>query len=595
MIRLLIIGGASLDVLHLEEHTVTAAGGAGMYAAMASRRCGVQTTLLGPRPDPCPAPLQPVAARLEAWLGPIVSPEELPRFEISHKQGKTEYLSEFFGAEETLSPDMLPMDVSTYDHIHVAALGDANKQLAFIKACRQRGAKQISAGTGMSIVDQQPQAVRAILDQTELFFMNQGEAETLFGSLAKAKTTPGKVLYVTLGAQGACIIQGENATKIPAVAVSELDPTGAGEAFCGATLAFLLQQKHPVMAARHGVALAGEMITRMGPAALLSADRPPPASLEPQVQLNEDQIQKIADKIATLPEVYPFSFVSPELPVVGDPRTVDFFFAGTLQQFSFWSVRDGRYHLPLIDSIDGVTQKGSDYLWGAFKRRLAQESDFCSLERQANLTREDMLALFRADDGGDPMPALDLHLEMAQRYGRDMLALGLTPQLVLEKSLASNQPLQTFISLLDKIAGYKEDPLRKKSSLLAMILNQRPERFLPLREDEEVAPVIDYHAQRFCLRVGVIDVLDEALKNSLQQRKVISADAEWAVRYASYRAIEQVTLLSGRETGAVDWYTFNARRRCPEMTEPECHLCQVDPVCAHRKELFQPVMRTSFY
>ena len=595
MNRLLVIGGASLDVLHLEDRTVAAAGGAGMYAAMAAHRCGAQTTLLGPRPMPYPEPLQPVVARLEEWLGPSVSPEKLPRFEISYKQGKTEYLSEFFGAEETFSPDTLPDDVSKYDHIHVAALGDANKQLEFIRACRQRGAKQISAGTGMSIAAQQPQAVRAILDQTEFFFMNRGEAEMLFGSLEKAKTEPGKLLYVTLGSQGACIIQGEYATKIPAVSVSELDPTGAGETFCGATLAFLLQKKHPIMAARQGAALAAEMIAQVGPAALLSAEPPPPASLEPQVQLNVGQIQKIANKIATLPEVYPFSFVSPELPIVGDPKTVDFFFAGTLQQFSFWSVRDDRYHLPLIDSIDGVEQKGSDYLWGAFKRRMVQEPDFCSPDRQASLTREDMLAFFRADDGSDPMPALDLHLEMAQQYGRDMLALGLTPQLVLEKSLASDQPLQTFILLLDKIAGYKEDPLRKKSSLLAMILNQRPERFLPLRADEQVEPVIDYHAQRFCLRVGLIDVLDEELNNSLLNRQVISAEEEWAVRYASYRAIEQVTLQSGRETGAVDWYTFNARSRCPEMSDPECHLCQVDPVCAHRKGLFQPVMRTSFY
>jgi hypothetical protein len=47
--------------------------------------------------------------------------------------------------------------------------------------------------------------------------------------------------------------------------------------------------------------------------------------------------------------------------------------------------------------------------------------------------------------------------------------------------------------------------------------------------------------------------------------------------------------------GAVDWFFFNARRRCPEMTEPECNLCALDPLCAHRKELFQPVLRTTFY
>jgi len=31
------------------------------------------------------------------------------------------------------------------------------------------------------------------------------------------------------------------------------------------------------------------------------------------------------------------------------------------------------------------------------------------------------------------------------------------------------------------------------------------------------------------------------------------------------------------------------------MTEPECSHCPIDAVCAHRKELFQPVMRTTDY
>jgi hypothetical protein len=85
------------------------------------------------------------------------------------------------------------------------------------------------------------------------------------------------------------------------------------------------------------------------------------------------------------------------------------------------------------------------------------------------------------------------------------------------------------------------------------------------------------------------------LKAKLIDRRIISTDEEWAVRYAAYRAIEQVVSLSGKTTGAVDWFFFGARKRCPEMTEPECHLCQVDSLCAHRKEMFQPVLRTTFY
>jgi hypothetical protein len=193
------------------------------------------------------------------------------------------------------------------------------------------------------------------------------------------------------------------------------------------------------------------------------------------------------------------------------------------------------------------------------------------------------------------MPALDLHLEQAHHYGQDMLALQLTPQAVLGKALASAQPLQTFMVTLDRIGGYKKDPLRKKSSLLALILNCRPENFLPIRNGQELAPIVDYHLMRSCLRVGLIHVIDEELNTKLINRRIVLPAEEWAVRYAAYRALEQLEALSGKSLGAVNAYLFGARKRCPEMSEPECRFCQLDAVCAHRKEMFQPVLRTSFY
>jgi hypothetical protein len=437
--------------------------------------------------------------------------------------------------------------------------------------------------------------VRAVLEESDCFFMNRLEVEALFGSLESAHTEPGKVLYVTLGAQGACIIQGDTHTLIPAVPATELDPTGAGDTFCGATLAYLLQGQHPVMAARRAAALAAEMIGQVGPAALLSDDPPPEAPLDPRVQVNEGQVRRVAELISTLPEVVPYPFVSPEVPPVGHPKALDYFFAATLQQFSFWSERDGRYDQPLIARIGGAELKGSDYLWEALRRALERDAEFCSPQRQAQLSGEEWRQVFRADNGEDAMPALDLHIQQARSYGHDMLALGLTPQAVLDTVLASPEPLLTLMVLLDKIGGYKEDPLRKKSGLLALILNQRPERFLPLRADEEVAPVIDYHALRSCLRMGLIEVVDEQLKSKLLNRQIVSAEEEWAVRYAAYRAEEAIVAVSGKGTGAVDQFFFSARRRCPEMTDPECERCAVDPVCAHRKQLFQPILRTSFY
>ena len=595
MPSLLIIGGTSTDILHLDSQTIPSAGGAGMYTAMAAHRVGAQVSLFAPRPNPIPDILQPVAERLHEWLGPVVVPDQLPHFEISYRGGRTEYITAFFGAESTLTPEMLPDDLSRYDCIHVVPLGDAQKQLTFIKTCRQRGAKCISAGTYLISVQNSPQIVRDIMRNTDLFFMNQSEAFTLFGSLETALTEPGKNLFITLGADGACIIQGNSKTFISSVPTTEIDPTGAGDTFCGATLAYLTQGKHPIMAAQHAVPLAAQMIAHVGPAALLFNEPAPAISSSPKAQTNLTQIQKISQMVAALDEASPFNFISPELPPALHPKTLDYFFAVTLQQFSFWNEQNNRYHTPLIAPLGGVNQKGAFYLFDAYRRRLESDADFCSPERQANLSHAELLEIFKADDGSDPMPALDLHLEMANAYGRDMLALHLTPETVLQKAQASANPLTTLISILDKIGGYKEDPLRKKSGLLALILNQRPEVFLKFGIDEQVEPVIDYHLMRSCLRVGLVDIFDEDLKTKITTPEIVPPAEEWAIRHTAYQAIEQVVALSGKSTGAVDWFFFGARKRCPEMTEPECNLCQIDLVCAHRKELFQPVLRTSFY
>lgn len=234
-------------------------------------------------------------------------------------------------------------------------------------------------------------------------------------------------------------------------------------------------------------------------------------------------------------------------------------------------------------------------MYQAYLRHLDGDPEFYTPARQAEKSRSEMLNLFRSDDGTDPMPALELHLAQARGYGQDMLALKLTPDEVVRQAQGSSKPLQTFFGLLDQIGGYKEDPLRKKSGLLALSLNQRPEVFLSFGKDEQVTPVIDYHVMRSCLRIGLVDVVDQELSKKLTDRQVLQPAEEWAVRYPSYIAIEKVVANSGKSMGAVDWFFFNSRKRCPEMTEPVCQRCQVDPVCTHRKDLFQPVLRTTFY
>jgi hypothetical protein len=639
---LLVIGGASLDVYHLPNgETVHSPGGAGLYTALAAACSGARTGMFAPRPEPLPEPLKVAAERVE-WLGPSVPLDQLPSFEIAHYGGgRAALLNASWGGEMLITPGTFPGDQVQPAIIHIAALRTAERQLSFARSLKVSPAPEhrgrvrvgaISAGTYSKICTSEPDTVRELIDLCDFFFMNENEATLLFGGADKVKARPGQIIFVTLAERGALVMQGDHVTQVSGHPANEFDPTGAGDTFCGATLANIARGQHPVMAAQAAVLLSAEMIGAVGPTRLLSKDPAPAPTIDTRVRVDADQVQRLAQLIAQLPEVQPFRFVGDFFPYVDDPGALDWFFAVTLQQFGFWKLLPpplpsggglgrGSYSHPMIATLDGRSLKGSDYLFAAYRRMIDRDGGFCTPDRQAALTADELAAVLRADNGSNPMPAFDLHLHMAQSYGRDMQALGWTPRAIIEQANAAAQPRQTFLSLLDHIGGYKEDPLRKKSMLLALMLEQRPEKFLRtstvslratqersnLLVDAEIAsppraarndvepPVIDYHLMRSCLRTGLVDVIDDELRQRLIGREELSDAEEWAVRFAAYQAIQQVQSLSGRSMGAVDWFFFNARRRCPEMTAPECANCAIDAVCAHRTELFQPVRRTTFY
>ena len=105
------------------------------------------------------------------------------------------------------------------------------------------------------------------------------------------------------------------------------------------------------------------------------------------------------------------------------------------------------------------------------------------------MTAQRLRTLFRADDGSNHMPALKMRLQQARAYGCDMLTLGLSPPDIVARANASWTPLRSFLESLDHIGGYKEDALRKKSALLALIISERPEGFLRPAEGECLPPI----------------------------------------------------------------------------------------------------------
>lgn len=594
--KLLVIGSPSLDKIHIKGKVYHSVGGAGMYVAMAAHRAGASVSLFGPRPAQIPDILQTFAGNLEAWMGPTIPLEHMPRFVIQQVGDKATYLSSALGAESYLDFSSLPSDLSDFGAVHITAMGDSEVQNAYFDCCRERGAQIISMGTWLESIKTRPVLTRELVNQARYCFMNEEEAIALFGSLGEVSGAAHQVLYITRAEKGAMAVLGQYQAHIPARQVPLKDPTGAGESFCGATLANILQGVHPVMAGMRGAVLAAEKVADMGALALMRPDPPPEIKLDQRVEIDHDQVKKVSNIIKELPSADPFDFISDYLPPAGHPKALDYFFATTLQQFSFWEESENRYQRPLIAIIDGNELKGSTYLYYAYKRALDRDPEIFKPERQAKMSAAEMADIFRADDGSVQMPALKLHLAQANQYGQDMIELGLTPHHIIDQVMESDKPLMALLKILDHIGGYKEDPIRKKSNLLALSLSQRPEKFLTYGEAETVAPVVDYHCMRSVLRIGLVEVVDQDLELKLANREVLSADEEWAVRFAAYQIQQRVEEHSGKPIGAVDWFFFNyMRSHCPEMTDPICEECALDPVCYKRKELFQPILRTTFY
>lgn len=271
MLSILVIGGVTIDRLHLlsATQTVVSAGGAGMYTAVGVKAAGSQAVLFAQKPEPMPKVLVPIHKKVD-WYGPLIRLMDLPRLEIVHHgNGRAELLDAYWGAQPFLDPAGLPEDVSRFSIIHIAALGPAQKQIQFLHACRRRGAKLISVGTYGKSISEDPDRVAELFDLADFFFMNENEANLLFGGSAKIPTLGKKVVFITRGGKGAVGIYSGNRIEVPTQELDAIDPTGAGDTFCGGVLAALCQGKSMMEATRVGVLLASEMVMGIGPSLLL--------------------------------------------------------------------------------------------------------------------------------------------------------------------------------------------------------------------------------------------------------------------------------------------------------------------------------------
>lgn len=324
-------------------------------------------------------------------------------------------------------------------------------------------------------------------------------------------------------------------------------------------------------------------------------------------RVNLAKVKEIAEVVKRLPGgtggLNFYSFVaggkeviaSDMYPPLDHPAAIDFFFFACMHQYGFWHGNEKGYAEPLFGTFYGKRAKGSDIIWKAMKRALDRDPRIFSPKYLSQLAVVQKLPEIFSDDNGPVLfPDWETRMKLTKKYAFWFFSQQITPAQLVEEANKSHEPLRTFRDLLKKIWGYDQDPLEKKSLLLAMALAHRPEKFLHATDTWHWSPIIDYHLMRLSLRLGMVE-LEEREREPNEQRHWVDAETERAIRTAVFEAVSLLIALSCRTMSFIDQIMWEARAYCPEILDPKCQMCMFEKPCAQETKLFQPVFRTAAY
>lgn len=282
-VDVVVVGSINHDVTALTPHlprpgeTVlgrghyTGPGGKGANQAVAAARLGASTVLIGRVGAD-----QQGAALLERLEAENVDTtrvgvdEDLPTglavITVDDNAENTIVVSP--GANQSLTPAHLTSNEDV--------LGSAKVVLAQLEVPTETVVASAQSSRGMFLLNPAParHLSASLLEAVDVLTPNRTELGTLAGTetphtaddaaeAARRIEGPG-AFVVTLGAEGALVIDGEDVTQIASIAVSALDPTGAGDAFCGMLAVELARGRRLVEATERAVVAGALATTRPG-------------------------------------------------------------------------------------------------------------------------------------------------------------------------------------------------------------------------------------------------------------------------------------------------------------------------------------------
>ena len=198
---------------------------------------------------------------------------------LSRRRSSGEVSYSGFRDRHPLTPAQIPSEWRTARGVHLAP-SQPGVMAAVLDHFAAAGAR-ITADPGCQLAVRGLDEITPILARLDAFLPSEVELRALVpgagleDALAElAARCPGAVA-VKLGPKGVLVRDrgARAAVAVPAVPARAVDPTGAGDSFCGGFLAGLVETGDAVAAARYGAISAARIVAAFGADGALPADR----------------------------------------------------------------------------------------------------------------------------------------------------------------------------------------------------------------------------------------------------------------------------------------------------------------------------------
>lgn len=290
-IDLVVVGSYSYDHLsnpiHGEGWSI---GGSGAYASLGAALNGARVGWIGFMP-------MSIADEDVAVIGSKIDLAGMRReldadirfdIEYDHDWNAT-YRVDGVDPEARLSFADFPTVYESARGIHLCAVARVGIQLEFVAGIRERHLPMLlSASTARRSIKTERESVIALLQQVELFMLNQEEAmlltqqSSLDDACRELENLAGETtICITRGEKGVIILAQGNRHSLPVFPVQVKDTTGAGDTFSGSFAATYLKSRDVSEAAICGICTASLTVEDWGIHALMRAK---PSDIAARVQ-----------------------------------------------------------------------------------------------------------------------------------------------------------------------------------------------------------------------------------------------------------------------------------------------------------------------